>query len=148
MLPTQEELDEYLAAVTDYAHHVHHQVQAVYHRLASDIQRHGPYTVPGLSYEIPAPAPIIELPAPSLPWYQLGFIEDDVTRRRVAIATVAGVGLGLGFGSWTYLRMRDAKRKRKDSIDKHKIRKEVVGKLSVISLFLDTQLTPSSRPRR
>ncbi|KIM28967.1 hypothetical protein M408DRAFT_329012 [Serendipita vermifera MAFF 305830] len=125
-LPSQEELEEYLAALSDYAHTVHHQIQDVYHRLASDIQRHGPYTVPGLTFEIPAPAPVIEPPAPPLPWYQLGFIEDDTTRRRVAIAAVAGVGLSIGLGSWTYLKIQDGKRKRKDSIDRHKMRKEVV----------------------
>ncbi len=125
-LPTQEELDDYLGAVTNYVHNVSYQLHSVYDRLASDIQRHAP-SVPGLSYEIPAPAPIIEPPPPVLPWYQLGFIEDDVTRRRVAIAAVAGVGLGIGVGSWAYLQIRDGRRKRKDSIDKHKMRKEVVG---------------------
>jgi len=127
MLPTQEDLEEYLNALTDYIHSLPYYLQALYDRLASDIQRHGPHTVPGLSFEIPAPAPPIEALRPPLPWYQLGFIENDETRRRVAIAAVAGVGLGIGLGSWAYLYTREARRKRKDSFDKHKMRKEVVG---------------------
>jgi hypothetical protein len=127
MLPTQEDLDDYLHAITEYVYTIPYHLQALYDRLASDIQRHSPYTVPGLSFEIPAPAPPMEPPSLPLPWYQLGFIENDATRRRIAIAAVAGAGLGVGLGSWAYLHTNDGKRKRKDSFDKFKMRKEVVG---------------------
>jgi hypothetical protein len=133
MLPTQEELDEYVASVTEYVHSIPGQVQHLYDKLVSDIQRHGPWppvvTVPGLgSFEVPVPSPPLELPKEPIPWYQLGFIEDDDTRRIVGIAGVAGVGLGLGLGMWKFYRMKDAKRKRKESLDKNRVRREVVGK--------------------
>lgn len=131
MLPTQEELDEYVASVTEYVHSIPGQVQQLYDRLVSDIQRHGPWppvvTVPGLgSFEVPVPSPPLEPPKDPIPWYRLGFIEDDDTRRVVGIAGVAGVGLGLGWGMWTFYRMKNAKRNRKESLDKSKMRREVV----------------------
>lgn len=137
MLPTQEELnayvDAYVEAVTDYIQGVGDHLGEIYGRLASDVERHLPgVTVPGLgSFEIPAPQPALELTANTEPlsWYQLGFIEDERTRRRVMIAGVASLGLGLGWGTWSYLRSRNMKRKRKESLDKSKLRREVVGKL-------------------
>jgi hypothetical protein len=133
MLPTQEELDAYVESVAEYVQSVSDSLYDLYGRLVSDIQRHGPWpavSVPGLgSFEIPAPQPPLDSPPSPLPWYQLGFIEDAEIRRRVLIAGVAGVGLGVGWGTWAYIRRKDGKRKRKESLDRTKLRREVVGKL-------------------
>jgi hypothetical protein len=132
MLPTQEELDAYVESVTEYVKSVSDSLYDLYGRLVSDIQRHGPWpvvSVPGLgSFEVPAPQPPLDPPPAPLPWYRLGFIEDAEIRHRVMIAGVAGVGLGIGWGTWTYIRHKNSKRKRKESLDKSKLRREVVGK--------------------
>ena len=158
MLPTPEDIDEYVSTLNEYIHSLPGHAQAVYQRIISDIQRHGPsawpstVTVPGLgTFDIPVPSPPISAVAPPLektPWYRLGFIDDEATRRRVAIAGgVLGVGLGAGYGAWLFWTLKDQKRagvrRRKESNEKLKVRKEVVGTLSMISLDSKLNLGPS-----
>ncbi|KAG8829814.1 hypothetical protein FRC17_005986 [Serendipita sp. 399] len=140
MLPTQEEIEEYIGAVNAYLQELPAQAQAIYNRVWSDIQRHGPsswpgsVSVPGLgTFDLPAPAPPIRSPPPPVnaPWYKLGFIEDDTLRRRVAIASgVLGLGLGVGCGTLLLWKLNHARnhgaRRRKDSSDKVRTRREVI----------------------
>lgn len=141
MLPTPEDIEEYIMTLNEYLHSLPGHAQAVYQHILSDLQRHGfttwpsTVTVPGLgTFDIPAPSPPITAitpPPEEIPWYRLGFIDDEVTRRRVAIAGgIIGVGLGAGYGAWLYWTLNDQKRagvrRRKESNEKLKLRKEVV----------------------
>jgi hypothetical protein len=132
MLPTQDEVEEYIGFVTGYLKGIPPTLQAGFDRVVSDLQRFGPLpgvsAVPGLgSFEIPAPPPLIQASEQPTSWYQLGFIENEHTRRRVMMAGLAGVGLGVGLGAFGVYKMKTRQRRRADGFDRHKLRREVVG---------------------
>lgn len=133
MLPTQDEVEEYVIFLTGYLKTIPPTLQAGFDRVVADLQRFGPLpsvgAVPGLgSFEIPAPPPPIQTHEQLVPWYQLGFVQDEGRRRMIMMGGLVGVGLGVGLGSLAYYKMKTHHRKRVDSSDKNKLRREVVGK--------------------
>lgn len=131
MLPTHEELEEYISVATEYIQGISDGLNELYGRLQSDFRRHSRWpTTNGTPsvFELDIPASILPIanPPPRIPWYRLGFIKDKDTRLRVAIG-IAGIGIGVGCGAWMLLRGQDERRRREESFDRHKLRREVVG---------------------
>ena len=130
MLPTQEQVEEYLASLADYVSQIPGQLpnfSELGEKVLEDIRRFGPLpslpsvsNIPGLgAFEVPAPPPPppVSLPPPELsrhvgkrPWF-------------IAAAVVGTAGAGLWFASaW-----RHHHRRRRFHSEKLPPRREVVG---------------------
>ncbi len=129
MLPTQEQVEEYLSSLADYVSQIPGQLpnfSELGEKVLEDIRRFGPLpslpsvgNIPGLgAFEVPAPPPPpVTLPPPDTPWY-------DGKRRWFIAATVVGTA---GAGLWFASAWRHHHRRRRFHSEKLPPRREVVG---------------------